>query len=269
MKIREAVVAGRFYPGSSQELRKTVQSLVSMSSSPYQDAIAAVVPHAGYIYSGGVAGSVYGAMQIPNRIILLGPNHTGRGASMALWSAGSWQTPLGLVGVDEELASRLKNGCPRLEDSPVAHLGEHSLEVQLPFLQYVMPEFSMVPLCIAYNSLPHLLELGTALAETIRTYPHRILMIVSSDMNHYQREETTRKKDRKAIDAMLGLDPVGLFQTVEKEAISMCGVAPAVAALQAARELGATGGVLIQYATSGDVSGDREQVVGYAGLVIH
>jgi MEMO1 family protein len=255
--VRAPAVAGRFYPADPRELSKQVDECVSASKRREKAAaIACVVPHAGYMYSGAVAGSVYGARHYP------------RGESLAILTEGEWKTPLGLVRVDAKLASELRHGFPRLRDDAVAHQAEHSLEVQLPFLQRLLGDFTFVPVVIGTDRFAVLEELGTALAGVLQAQPESVLMIASSDMNHYESDVVTREKDRLAIERILALDPRGLWDTVRDRGISMCGYAPTVAILTAAKLLGATRGELVSYATSGDITGDYEAVVGYAGMVI-
>jgi AmmeMemoRadiSam system protein B len=232
-------------------------------------AYACLVPHAGYIYSGHVAGAVYSAIEIPARIILLGPRHYPAGETMAILSSGKWLTPLGEAAIDAPLAGELKRACPNLRDDEVAHRREHSLEVQLPFLQRARPDFTFVPIVLGTDHWDSLVTLGHALASVVSAQPEPVLLIASSDMNHYEPDDVTRVKDNLAIERLLALDSRGLCDTVRRENISMCGYIPAVCALIAARELGARHAELIRYATSGDVNGDREQVVGYAGMVFH
>jgi MEMO1 family protein len=226
------------------------------------------VPHAGYIYSGRVAGEVYQRMEIPSRVILLGPRHYPRGAPMAILSQDAWQTPLGLAPIDAPLAEKIARACPLLREDAVAHSAEHSLEVQLPFLQRMAPSFAFVPIVIAGVPFADLESLGHALAEVIRAEPEPILIVASSDMNHYEPDDVTRVKDGKAIERILALEPRELFDTVRNEHISMCGYGATVAMLIAARGLGATRAELVRYATSGEVNGELREVVGYAGMII-
>jgi AmmeMemoRadiSam system protein B len=232
-------------------------------------ALGCVVPHAGYVYSGHVAGAVYARLEMPRRFLMLCPNHTGMGEPLAIMSSGSWLTPLGEAAIDGELAGQLKREFPALREDESAHAGEHALEVQIPFLQKLAPEFAFVPIAVGAGRLELLTELGAKIASVLRALPEReVLIVASSDMNHYEDDTRTRAKDRMAIDRMLALDPAGLWQTVQREQISMCGFGPAVAMLSAACELGASRAELVKYATSGDVSGDRNLVVGYAGIVV-
>lgn len=265
--IREPAVAGQFYPGNPSRLMKDIEAYLGTAESPL-DAKAVIAPHAGYVYSGMIAGAVIGAVRLPGRFIILGPNHTGMGDPLALAPAGEWRTPLGLAVIDQELNRRLIEQCPILREDGRAHVREHSIEVQIPFLQARMREFRFAAICVATANYSSLQTLGHALAEVIRSSPNPILIVCSSDMNHYESSEVADRKDRMAIDRILSLDPEGLYKVVRSEGISMCGIAPAVAALTASRELGATRGSLVRYGDSGDVSGDHSSVVGYAGLAI-
>ena len=267
--IRLPAVAGRFYPDDPERLRAAVDSLLASSSEERKiRARACLVPHAGYIYSGKVAGEVYRSIEIPPRVILIGPRHFPRGAPLAILSEGAWQTPLGLAPIDHLLAENIVRAFPLLREDAVAHSSEHSLEVQLPFLQRLAPSFAFVPIVIGPARWEQLEALGHALATVIAAESEPVLLIASSDMNHYESDAVTRVKDRKAIDPILALEPRKLFDTVREERISMCGYAAAVATLIAARELGASQAELVRYATSGEVNGDMQGVVGYAGIVI-
>jgi hypothetical protein len=269
--VRHPAVAGQFYPSNPDQLRQQIESFVQTGREKIR-ALGCVVPHAGYIYSGAVAGAVYGRLELPRRFIILCPNHTGAGQALAIMSRGHWLTPLGEAAIDEPLAEALKGEFSGLRDDAAAHLREHALEVRLPFLQQLAGEFTFVPIVVGSGRLEVLTELGSSLARVLRPpaegSKHDVLMIASSDMNHYEDDERTRSKDRLAIDRVLALDPAGLWETVQREQISMCGYGPAVAMLTAARELGASKAELVKYATSGDVSGERDQVVGYAGMIV-
>jgi len=265
--IRPPAVAGRFYSSDPKELARDVDSYVNGESEKIA-ALGCVVPHAGYIYSGQVAGAVYSSLQIPPRIILLGPRHYPRGESLAILTEGSWQTPFGEAQIDSTLARELAHAYPRLREDAVAHESEHSLEVQLPFLQRLVPDFRFVPVVLGTDRYPVLEELGRAVAHVVAAQAAPVLVIASSDMNHYESDAVTRVKDQMAIARILALDPRGLYDTVRSEGISMCGYAATVAMLAAVLELGAQEAQLIRYATSGDISGDYDKVVGYAGIVI-
>ncbi len=270
--IRPAVVAGQFYPGQKESLLKSVESL--MPSTVYeQSAIGLMSPHAGYIYSGGVAGQTFSAVKIPDEVIILGPNHHGRGHMAAVYASGTWETPLGQMKIAAALASRILTECPMTAEDSVAHRFEHSLEVQLPFLQCRASDISIVPICISRMPLETLLQLGDGLARAVSssssTPPGSTpLIVASTDMTHYEAGNVARKKDFMALEKVLALDPKGLYDVVQENRISMCGVLPTVVMLQAAIALGATDAELIAYSNSGDVTGDQSEVVGYAGVRI-
>lgn len=265
--LRHPAVAGRFYPRDPAALRAEVDSYLSPSTKTIT-ALGCVVPHAGYIYSGAIAGAVYARLEIPSRCIVLGPNHTGRGQPLSIMSEAGWETPLGVVPIDSALAHALKESFPLLTEDSEAHRSEHAIEVQLPFLCARRPDITFVPIALGTGRLEVLETLGIAIGEVIAAQKEPILLIASSDMNHYENDAVTRAKDQKAIDRILALDPPGLHDVVMREEISMCGFGPTVAMLSAVNLLGATQAELVKYATSGDVSGDREMVVGYAGVAV-
>ncbi|HXE90152.1 MAG TPA: AmmeMemoRadiSam system protein B [Terriglobales bacterium] len=266
--VREPAVAGYFYPGRAETLLRDVRSYIGSPSGKLR-AVGCVAPHAGYMYSGHVAGAVYARLELPRRFLILCPNHTGAGEPLAIMSRGAWRTPLGDVRIDEPLAAQLLARCDLLSDDALAHRSEHALEVQLPFLQALRTDFVFVPIAIGVGSFQPLAELGDAIAEVIAAHSEPVLIIASSDMNHYESDAVTRVKDAKAIEPMLAVDARRLYDVVRNEQISMCGFGPAVTMLTAAKRLGATQAELVKYATSGDVSGDRARVVGYAGIVVH
>lgn len=266
---REPAVAGRFYPSKPEQLGKEIDSYFSTSRDREKiAAIGCVAPHAGYMYSGRIAGSIFSRIEIPRRCIVLGPNHTGRGHPLAIMKAGSWRTPLGSISIDEQLAEKLTEMFPAITEDAEAHRLEHAIEVEMPFLQRLRPDLQFVPIVIGTGQLVILERLGKALAHVMHALGEPILMVASSDMNHYENDARTRIKDRKAIDKILALDARGLHETIINESISMCGFGPTVAMVTAAVKLGAKKAELVEYATSGDVSGDRERVVGYAGIAI-
>ncbi len=268
--IRLPAVAGRFYPADVVELTQQIETLAE-AGAPAEKlrARGCLVPHAGYRYSGHVAVAVYRRLELPARYVILGPRHYPQGEALAILSEGAWQTPLGEARIDSALAAELKRTCSVLREDSVAHRCEHSLEVQLPFLQRLAGEFRFVPIAVGPVRLSTLEELGRALAEVVAAQREPILVVASSDMNHYESDQVTRVKDRKALDKLLALDPRGLYDTVQRDSITMCGYGPAVVMLTAARELGATRAELVRYATSGDATGERDEVVGYAGVVVH
>lgn len=266
--VREAAVAGQFYPASPAELQREVQTYLGKSAQPKFRALGVVAPHAGYIYSGAVAGAVYGRVEVPRKAIVLCPNHTGFGEPLSIISSGSFQTPLGEIGIDSELAQALKSGFPLLREDAASQMREHAVEVQLPFLRALRDDLQFVPITVGTGQFEVLSALGVVMAKVIAAAGEPVLIVASSDMNHYEADDETRVKDALAIEQVLSLQPAGLFQTVRAQKISMCGVGPTVAMLTAAIKLGATKAELIRYATSGDVNGDRSHVVGYAGIAV-
>src|SRR6202046_261726 len=265
--IRPPAVSGRFYSSDEKKLALEIAKYApSMAEKVF--ARGCVVPHAGYMYSGHVAGAVYSAIEVPSRCILLGPRHFPGGETIAIISEGSWRTPFGEAQIDRELAAELKLACPLLREDRVAHEREHSLEVQIPFLQELAGNLRFVPVVLATQRYAELELLGHAVAQVIAAHSEPILLIASTDMNHYESDSITRVKDQKAIDLILRLDPRGLYDTVRSEGITMCGYAATVAMLVAMRDFGAKDAELTRYATSGDINGERDEVVGYAGIVI-
>jgi len=266
--LRLPAVAGRFYPSDPKELSSLVQNY---SQPDLQEetlsAKACLVPHAGYMYSGHVTGAVFARVALPKKIIVLGVRHYPRGEPAAILSSGAWRTPLGDAPIDEDLAGALRKECPLLREDSVAHSTEHSLEVQVPFLQALAPGFSFVPVALGTVQFESLVSVGRGIARVLGDAKEDVLLLTTSDLNHYEDDATTRTKDRKAIDRMLALDAHGLYDTCRNEEISMCGLGPAVAMLIALKALGAKNAELVKYATSADVSGDRSQVVGYAGMI--
>jgi AmmeMemoRadiSam system protein B len=265
--VREPAVAGRFYPADPDRLRADVTSFLSPQETRVK-AVGCIVPHAGYMYSGQVAGGVFSEMEIPARCIVLGPNHTGRGHPLAVMKEGGWRTPLGTVPIDSDLAAQLMQSFPAASEDSDAHRYEHAIEVELPFLQVCQPDVRFVPIAIGTGQFVILQQLGEAIAEVIGAVNQPVMIVASSDMNHYADDATTRLKDAKAIDKILAMDAGGLYETIMNESISMCGYGPVVTMLTAASRLGAQKAELVQYATSGDTSGDRTTVVGYAGVVV-
>jgi AmmeMemoRadiSam system protein B len=270
--VRTPAVAGRFYPSRAEELLREVREFTSTGKIPLETgriaALGCVAPHAGYIYSGGVAGAVYSRLKIPERCVILCPNHTGKGRPLAIMASTTWQTPLGEVAAHADMGTRLLRRFPALQEDSAAHRAEHAIEVQLPFLQTQQPELNIVPIAIGTSNFDVLRGLGEALADVIADQKEKVLIIASSDMNHYESDAITRVKDHKAIERVLALDARGLWEVVMNEDISMCGFGPTVVMLTAAKLLGAASATLVKYATSGDVSGDCESVVGYAGIIV-
>lgn len=267
--IRYAAVAGRFYPRDPEVLRDEVLTYLSQTSPSSPDrAPGCIVPHAGYMYSGHVAGAVFARLQIPELCLVMCPNHTGVGRPLAIVSEGAWQTPLGGVPIDNAFAAALMQSCPLLEEDSSAHRNEHAIEVELPFLQTLQPQLKFVPVALGTGQFEALEQLGQAIAEVIAVQSSPVLVVASSDMNHYESDAITRQKDHNAIEAILALDARALYDIVTQQHITMCGFGPTVAMLTATKKLGAKSAELVEYATSGDVSGDRDLVVGYAGIIV-
>ena len=265
--LRLPAVAGRFYPANPDELTALVREHAKpQPDNKPQPVKACLVPHAGYLFSGHVAGAVFSRIALPQKIVILGVRHFPRGQSLAILASGAWQTPLGDAPIDEALAAALQKACPVLREDHVAHSAEHSLEVQLPFLQVLSPGFSFVPIALGTVRFDDLVAVGEALARVLAANPG-VLLLTTSDLNHYEDDATTRLKDKKAIDQILALDPRGLYDVCRNEGISMCGLGPTVAMLTALRALAAKQADLVRYATSAEVSGDTTNVVGYAGFI--
>jgi MEMO1 family protein len=287
--LRSPAVAGHFYKASPEALKKQVEGFI-ISEAIKRKAIAIVVPHAGLIYSGAVAGAVYSSVEIPDTLVLIGPNHTGLGEGISLMARGSWETPLGNVEINEALAATILSKSHRIHEDSIAHLREHSLEVQLPFIQYFKKKFKIVPIQMLDTRLETCLDVGRAVAAAInmggqwpksgeqtgaqseinnpKTANNNVLIVASSDMSHYEKADKAKEKDLKAIHYILNLDPEGLYRVVRDYEITMCGYGPTVAMLTAAKILGAANAELIKYSNSGETNGDYEKVVGYAGILI-
>ena len=266
--VRPAAVAGAFYPGVRSDLESQLYSLIPDEEARH-DLLACIAPHAGYVYSGGVAGRLFAHLAVPQRVIILGPNHTGIGAAVAVAPHDRWSTPLGEQPLDGELASLIVDRVPAAELDALAHRREHSIEVQLPFLLRRCPDVTVLPICLGRLSFEECLDLGRAIAEIVTELGEPVGIVASSDMSHYLDDDNARRLDHMAIDAALERDPKALYETVRREGITMCGVIPATVALTAANLLGAVDAHLVAYATSGEVSGDYSAVVGYAGVCVH
>jgi AmmeMemoRadiSam system protein B len=266
--LRLPAVAGQFYPGNATELSALVERYTNHERSNEKKRVrACLVPHAGYMYSGAVAGAVFGHIVVPNKVLLLGVRHYPRGEAWAILSEGAWRTPFGDVPIDAELAAKLRQECPLLREDSVAHSLEHSLEVELPFLQWLNRELTFVPVVVGTLRWEELAATGEGIARVLRESAEEILLVTSSDMNHYEDDERTKRKDGMAIECLLRLDPPGLYDVCRTEKISMCGLGPAITMLTAMNALGVTNAELVCHETSGDVTGERDRVVGYAGMV--
>ena len=263
---REPVVAGQFYPGSAAALEEKLSTYLQGEQSDVRTLLA-MVPHAGYPFSGPVAGKVLARSNLAERIILLGPNHTGQGQRIAVWGDGSWMMPGGGLAVDEDTASVIGK-LPGYSFDYKAHMSEHSLEVVLPFLARVVPGCKIVPIAVAEPDPQVLIRAGQDLARAIQDLALDVSLVVSTDMSHFVPQEHAKRLDHMAIERILDMDPLGLHQVVRQNRISMCGVMPMTLGLACAKEMGAKNTEFIDYATSGDAIGDYTQVVGYAGVIV-
>lgn len=264
---RNPAVAGQFYHGTEARLKEQVEQYI-IADAPREKVIGMVSPHAGLIYSGHVAGAVFSSIVIPKTFILLGPNHTGLGPAISLMDNGEWEIPTGIFKIDSRLASKIALDAGKITRDSKAHVFEHSLEVQLPFIAWFSTDVKIVPIALLSASLDDCMELAGQIASAVRNTDYPVVILASSDMSHYLPEKQARLKDSMAIQKILDLDPEGLYRTVLKERITMCGYLPTTVMLAAAKMLGADSAKLIKYATSGDISGDYESVVGYAGIVV-
>ncbi len=268
---RLPAVAGQFYERSPDRLRDQVMSYMD-TSAPRQSAVAVIAPHAGLMYSGPVAGAVYSHVRVPESVILIGPNHSGQGPRISVFPQGTWQIPGAEFPVDQELVNTLLARIPQAEADESAHQFEHCLEVQLPFLWQARSNLRIVPIVLSSLSQELCQELGQGIAEIIRersqgTSATPPLIVATTDMNHYEPERPTREKDALAIEAIQQVNPDSLRETVRANRISMCGLGPTLTTLLAVNALVIPRATLIRYATSGEVSGDLERVVGYAGFI--
>ncbi len=264
--IRSPVAAGRYYPGSALQLREMIEMFVDENVEK-EEVVGLLMPHAGYPYSGSVAGATISRVRFKDTFIIMGPSHTGMGKPFSVMAEGIWQTPLGGVKIDSELAGQIIAVSEYVEDDDRAHRQEHAVEVQLPFLQYFQPDVQIVPIILAYASPAAYKAVGRDIARAMKELHKEAVIIASGDMTHYEPQATAEKKDSKAIEAMLNLDEDELTRRYEELDISMCAHGPVVALISAAKELGVTGAELVKYQTSGDTTGDYDAVVGYAGVI--
>ena len=270
MYIRPPAVAGTFYEGSPERLRKQVDACFSANppAQAKERMIGAVVPHAGLMYSGHVAAAIYALADLPKRLIILCPNHTGAGHFAAINREGAWRTPFGDVAIETSLADALMAKTQLLAEDARAHAREHSLEVQLPFLQRLLGDFTFVPICLGAHRYDYAEEIGRVIADVVREEKEPIAILASSDLNHYEDQRETLRKDQLAIDQVLARNPRELWRVVDEYDVSMCGFIPTTTMLVAANALGASDARLIKHATSGDVNGDYSHVVGYAAISV-
>jgi hypothetical protein len=266
-KKRQPAVAGRFYPAQREALVREVEAHIDLKAKK-SPALGIVAPHAGFMYSGDVAGAVYSRIEIPDTVIIIGPNHTGHGEAVAVMTEGAWAMPMGDIAIDAELANAICEETFIAKRDSSAHQFEHSLETQLPFLQYFRKDFQIVPICLMRMKISVCKELSEGIVRAVNRLGKPVLVVASSDMTHYESHDSAGVKDRMAISCIQNRDPVGLYETVQSKKITMCGVNPVTVMLLCSESLGAKEAELVKYMTSGEVSGDMEHVVGYAGMII-
>ncbi|MGB9667539.1 MAG: AmmeMemoRadiSam system protein B [Thermosulfidibacteraceae bacterium] len=266
--IRKPHVAGYFYPKDPIRLTEMIEKLLPSKAPIPKKAIAVISPHAGYVYSGYVAAETIANVLIPRDLIILGPNHTGLGAPLSIMAEGVWITPFGEIPINEELAQKILEKSRYLENDSLAHIGEHSIEVQLPIIQYFRRDVTLVPIVVGTKNLEKLNDLANAITNAVKEYGRDVLLISSTDFTHYEPNKVAYEKDSYVIEAILKLDPVEMLERVIKKEVSMCGVMPTFVVLSSAIQLGATKAELVRYMTSGDITGDTSQVVGYSGIII-
>jgi len=265
--VRRPVVAGSFYAGTRERLQRQLGEL-SPTGGARSEALAAIVPHAGYVYSGQVAARVYARIAPPDTWVICGPNHSGAGARASILTSGEWETPLGRMAIDDDLGRAILARSSVLQEDPVAHAREHAIEVQLPFMQRDAPRSRFVPIALFSHEYAVCRDVGLAAAAAIQETGRRVVLVASTDMSHYVSRAVATARDRQALDAILALDPEGLHRVVSREGISMCGFHATTAVLVAANALGATTAELVAYTDSGAVTGDTAEVVAYAGITI-
>lgn len=261
--MRSPAVAGQFYPKNAEDLKRQLDELLGRATAEAFSALGAVIPHAGYIYSGAIAAEGYACLPKRETYVLLGPNHHGLGAPVAL-SIDSWKTPLGIVEADVELAASLAGSIIDADES--AHRSEHSLEVQIPFLQRRFADFRILPVSMGLQDMETAVEVGEALGKAVRSLNRSCTVIASSDFTHYESQEIARKIDASLIESILRMDIQEFYSRVYSYNATACGYGPIAAAMAASSSLGAKAGKLLRYATSGDVTGDYSQVVGYGAI---
>ncbi|HTT68766.1 MAG TPA: AmmeMemoRadiSam system protein B [Gemmatimonadales bacterium] len=270
VRVRQPAVAGSFYPAQPTQLVAAVRELLTVAGAEPRPALAAVAPHAGYVYSGRTAGQVFARLEVPRCCVVLAPNHTGFGEAEeggSVYAVGSFVTPAGEIPVDEATAAALLASCDLLEDDPAAHAREHAVEVELPFLLARQPRVTVVPVVLGWSDWPRTRRLGEALAAVVRGSPEPVLLVASSDMNHYESAAVAAEKDGLALAAAERLDGEQLLEVTRRHRISMCGRVPAAAVLHAARLLGAVTAEVVHRSHSGQVTGDDLSVVSYAGVI--
>jgi len=269
--VRNPAVAGQFYPKEREVLSLEIEGFADRIKAKKEDATGLILPHAGYMYSGSVTGAVLASVNPKPTYIIMGPNHTGLGSLFSISASDSWRTPLGEAKIDGELTERILKDCHLIRKDELTHIYEHSIEVQLPFLQKLYGDFTFVPMTIGVCDINTYRQIGECLAKSVKVLNRnrQVVIIASSDMTHYESQESAKEKDFKAIEAILKLDEKALVERVEEFDITMCGFAPTAIMLTAVKKLGAKNARLVKYQTSGDISHDRSSVVGYAGIIVN
>ncbi len=264
---RLPVASGSFYPGNKEQLEDTLKAL--MDDTPEkQKALGVISPHAGYVYSGRVMGSVFSRIKLPDTVVILAPNHTGAGMPYSIWPDGSWRTPIGDTQIDKELVNEILDSCELIKKDKEAHVNEHSAEVILPFLQYKNPQVKIVVIVIRSRNFEDLRIIGKSIGNVLKKSKSEALVVASSDMTHFESQKSAKAKDQNAIKEIVALREKGLHEVVRNLDISMCGVSPVISMMVCSKERNAAKAELICYATSGDVTGDHDNVVGYAGVIV-
>jgi AmmeMemoRadiSam system protein B len=267
MTRRRPAVAGQFYPGSAGAIRDMINDLVD-EDAPKERVTGAMAPHAGWMYSGRGAGMLFSRIEIPETVVVMCPNHRGMGADAAIMAEGVWALPTGDVELEPALAKEIMDRCSLVTDDERAHAAEHSLEVQLPLIRHFRPDFKLAPISLGRVSYSECEELGKAIASAVEAFGKEVLVVASSDMTHFESAQDAKKKDDLALERMTAMDPEGLYNTVMKNRISMCGVIPATVMLVYAMARGAKKAELVDYRNSGEVTGDYRDVVAYASVIV-
>ena len=266
--LRETVAAGQFYPKNKEDLQKTIKNFLPDKISKIS-AKAIILPHAGYVYSGKVAVTTVSMVLAKKRIIILGPNHTGSGSTFSLYPYGSWQTPLGVIDVDRELHEAIISNGNNIKIDARAHEHEHSIEVELPILKYFFKQFTFIALSCKKTTIQAYEKVAEQLFLALKAFRNEIILVASTDLTHYEPEPAARKKDRQVIEAIINIDADQLLNVVKKKNITMCGIAPVAILLKYLKKIEAKKAQVALYQTSGDVCGDYDSVVGYAGIIIN
>ena len=266
--VREPIVAGQFYSADASSLKKELSGFIPNIKNKV-NAIGIVSPHAGYAYSGKVAGEVLASTKPKKTYVIIGPNHTGMGKPFGVDTRSAWKTPLGEIKLNSRLTDAILSRSKYIKEDFSSHDYEHSIEVQLPFLQRLSPEFTFVPICVATGPREIYYKIASDIAESIKELDMDAAIIASSDMTHYEEHDSAKKKDMMAIDKILSLDIDGFLDTIEKYGITACGFVPISIMLKTSSLLGGKKAKLVSYSTSGDISGDYSSVVGYAGIIIY